>query len=567
MSAIRILAENVASQIAAGEVVERPASVVRELLDNSIDAGARRIRVSVEGGGKRQIRVSDDGSGMSKDDLLLCIERHATSKIKSVSDLFAVKTLGFRGEALPSIASVSKMDITSRPVEDLSGHRLKTAGGRLVSIEEAGCPIGTHVVVRDLFYNLPVRKKFLRTPGTEMDHITDTFCRWALPYCEIDFRLESRNQTLLHFSATENQRYRLSALLGRRVADALLETGDKSDGLEISAYLAPWEFSRKRGDRIFFYINGRNIRDRYLTRAILEGYGQRLMKGQYPQIAVFMNIDPSQIDINVHPTKQEVRFHNGRFIFQVIVRMIERCLSSSFQDFLDKEFQGSESTPPSLSVGETPQSPFLPSAPSRKETLVTEPRISKDTPMVIGNLGNTYLLCQAKDGLLMVDQHAAHERIVYERLKRGLGKEKLQIQTLLIPKELEFSLKEAEILNNSQGLLSRFGIELEHFGGNTFLLRAIPILLEHVVWEDFLCELIPEIQKGDLGSNRTIDEILSVMACHGAVRAGHTLTPEEMSHLLSQLLEMDLPSNCPHGRPIFRYLHYQEIEKMFKRTV
>jgi len=567
MNPIRILSENVASQIAAGEVVERPASVVRELLDNSIDAGARRIRVSVEGGGRRQIRVSDDGSGMSKDDLLLCIERHATSKIKSVSDLFAIKTLGFRGEALPSIASVSKMDITSRQGEELSGHRLKTAGGRLVSIEEVGCPTGTHVVVRELFYNLPARKKFMRTPGTEMDHITDTFCRWALPYAQIDFRLEDKSRPLLHFPATEKQRYRLAALLGRRVADALLETDEKSDGLEIRAYLAPWEFSRKRGDRIFFYINGRNIRDRYLTRAILEGYGQRLMKGQYPQIAVFMNIDPSQIDVNVHPTKQEVRFHNARLVFQAIVRMIERCLSSSFRDFLHKEFQESDLPPLPHAAGEPPQRPFLSPAPAPTEIPESEPHISRDTPRVIGNLGNTYILCQARDGLLMVDQHAAHERIVYETLKRGLGKERLQIQNLLIPKELEFSLKETEILKNSSELLSRFGIELEHFGGNTFLLRAIPILLEQVVWEDFLSEIVPEIRKGDLKNNRTMDEILSVMACHGAVRAGHTLTAEEMSHLLSQLLEMDLPSNCPHGRPIIRYLHYQEIEKMFKRSV
>jgi len=566
MNHIRILAEKVASQIAAGEVVERPASVVRELLDNSIDAGAGRIRVSVEGGGKRQIRVADDGSGMSKDDLLLCVERHATSKIKSVSDLFAIKTLGFRGEALPSIASVSKMDVTSRPVQDLSGHRLKTAGGRLVSIEETGCPTGTSVMVRDLFYNVPARKKFLRTPGTEMDHITDTFSRWALPYSEIDFRLESNNQTLLHFPATENQRYRLSTLLGRRVADAMLEATEKTDGLEIDAYLAPWEFSRKRGDRVFFYINGRNIRDRYLTRAILEGYGQRLMKGQYPQIAVFMNIDPSEIDINVHPTKQEVRFHNGRIVFQVIVRMIERCLSSAFKGFLDKEFSGSEPPPP-FPAGEPPQRPFSTPIPFREEPPEAEPRITKDVPLVIGNLGNTYILCQARDGLLMVDQHAAHERIVYETLKKGLLKGRLQVQTLLIPKELEFSLKEAKILNESSELLSRFGIELEHFGGNTFLLRAIPVLLERVVWEDFLSELVPEIRKSRPEDNRTIDEILSVMACHGAVRGGHTLTAQEMTHLLSQLLEMDLPSNCPHGRPIFRYLHYQEIEKMFKRSV
>lgn len=566
MNHIRILTENVASQIAAGEVVERPASVVRELMDNSIDAGAKRILASVQNGGKTYIKVNDDGSGMSRDDLLLCVERHATSKIKSVSDLFAVKTLGFRGEALPSIASVSKMVITTRPARDLAGCRFKIAGGKPLSIEETGCPPGTAVVVRDLFYNLPARRKFLKGPGTEMDHIIDIVSRWALPYSEIEFRLDSHDRILLHFPASGDPIFRLANLLGRKVAESMVEAHEKGPGLEIKAYLAPWEFSRNRGDRLYFYVNGRNIRDRFIARAIVDGYGQRLMKGQYPQAIVFIDMDPSQVDVNVHPTKQEIRFSDGRALFGKIASVVEKSMSGAFQVFLDSEFHEEPPVPP-LFTHEPSQGSYQPSYPSRGVKSAPTPQMMRDEPRIIGNLGNTYILCQAKDGLLMVDQHAAHERVLYEELKNGLSKGGLQIQTLLIPQKLEFSLSETKILLEKGGWLSGFGIELDHFGGNSFLLRSVPALLERVNWEDFLSEMISEVGKGTLEEHRSVDEGVMVMACHGAIRAGHALSSEEMSHLLHQLMEMDLPSNCPHGRPIFRYLHYREIEKMFRRLV
>ncbi|MBW2093638.1 MAG: DNA mismatch repair endonuclease MutL [Deltaproteobacteria bacterium] len=566
MNKIRILAENVASQIAAGEVVERPASVVRELLDNSIDAGARRILISVEGGGKRKIKVSDDGSGMSRDDLLLCVERHATSKIRSVSDLFAVRTLGFRGEALPSIASVSKMEITSRPGKDLAGHTFKLAGGRFLSLDETGCPPGTSVLVRDLFYNLPVRRKFLRSPRTEMEHIVDTVTRWALPFSDREFRLDSEQKRVVYFPATGDQVIRLSHLFGKKVAAALLEARENGPGLNISAYLAPPEFSRNRGDRLYVYVNQRNIRDRFVTRAVLEGYGRRLMKGQYPQGVIFIDIDPLQVDVNIHPTKQEIRFRDGRLVFRKIVTAIERTLSREFQAFVETEFSGKESFSP-LFAHEPAQAEFIPARHGTTQGPGPPRDTPRDEPAIIGNLGNTYILCQAREGLLMVDQHAAHERVVYEKIRNDFGQGKVQTQALLVPLKLEFSLKEAKILAEKGSLLSRFGIELEHFGGNTFLLREVPALLSRVNWEDFLSELIPDLEKGMLQDQAAVDEMFMLMACHSAIRARHSLTHEEMSHLLRQLLEMDLPSNCPHGRPIFRYLTYAEIEKMFKRVV
>lgn len=565
MNNIRILAENVASQIAAGEVVERPASVVRELLDNSIDAGARRILISVEQGGRRNIKVSDDGSGMSKDDLLLCVERHATSKIRSVSDLFAVRTLGFRGEALPSIASVSRMEITSRPEKDLAGHTFKVAGGKFLSLDETGCPPGTSVVVRDLFYNLPVRRKFLRSARTEMEHIVDTVIRWALPFSEREFRLDSEQKGVVHFPATGDQAVRLSSLFGKKVAATLLEARDDGPGLNITAYLAPQEYSRNRGDHFYVYVNNRNVRDRFVTRAVLEGYGRRLMKGQYPQAVIFIDIDPSQVDVNVHPTKQEIRFRDGQLVFRKIVTALERALSREFRVFVETAFSTKESPPP-LFAHEPSQMEFIQVS---HDTQDFDPSMStpKDEPLIIGNLGNTYILCQAREGLLMVDQHAAHERVVYEKMRRDFGQGKVQTQVLLVPLQIEFSVKETKILAEKGSLLSRFGIELEPFGGNTFLLREVPALLSRVKWEDLLSELIPDLEKGMLQDQAAVDEMFMRMACHNAIRAGHSLTLEEMSHLLRQLLEMDLPSNCPHGRPVFRYLTYPEIEKMFKRVV
>ena len=563
--AIRILAENVASQIAAGEVVERPASVVRELLDNSIDAGAQRILVSVEGGGKREIKVRDDGAGMCKDDLLLSVERHATSKIRSVNDLLAVRTLGFRGEALPSIASVSRMEITSRPDKELIGHRFKLAAGKFLSIDETGCPTGTSVVVRNLFYNLPARRKFMKSPRTELEHIMDTVTRWAVPFLDKEFRLQSDGKKVIQFPITSEYVHRLSTLFGKHIATELLKIRDQSSGLGVRGYFAPPDFLRSRGDRLYIYVNQRNIRDRFITKAVLEGYGRRLMKGQYPQGVLFIEAEPSEVDVNVHPTKQEVRFRDGPAVFRTIAGALEKALSKRFRSFVKMEFSPKEPSP--LQVQEPAQAEFISGSRKGRQVEALPVQSSKDEPVIIGNLGNTYILCQAREGLMMVDQHAAHERILYERLKKELGRRKIQTQVLLVPLKIEFSVREAKILLEKGDLLSRYGIELESFGGASFLLREVPALLSRIKWEGFLSELLPDLEKGQLQDQAAVDEIFMLAACHSAVRAGNVLSREEMSRLIQELLEMDLPSNCPHGRPIFRYLTYTEIEKMFKRVI
>ena len=578
MNVIRILPEKVASQIAAGEVIERPASVVRELLDNSIDAGSTNVVLKIENGGKRLIRVRDNGAGMSRDDLLLCLERHATSKIKSVSDLFSLSSLGFRGEALPSTASVSRMEITSRPSQQMIGHRVRVDGGKLRSVDEIGCPAGTIVEVRDLFYNVPARRKFLRADRTEADHVIHTLSRISLPFLHIHFRLDDRDRTILNLPVSENDLNRLSVLLGSEVARSLVAVDQQVGELKIKAFLGPPDLNRSRGDHIFIYVNNRSIRDRLVTRAVMEGYGQRLMKGRYPQAVIFLDISPSLVDINVHPTKQEIRFRNSRLVYQAIISAIEDTLRQRFHAIFETRFdQGYEGL---RELGEEHlggvdmaerQGEYSLAASERLEgaaALFREPHMAEAGPQVIGQLKDTYILCQTKDGLLIVDQHAAHERVVYENLKRAYGGRQIERQTFLIPHKLEVSLNEGRIIQQRLDQLVKLGLELEHFGGSTFLLRSVPSSLIQAQWENFIFDLIPVLEEeDDLSTEKAMDKLLTVMACHGAIRAGKRMSREEMNMLLNQLQEMDLPTNCPHGRPILKKFSYYEVEKMFKRVV
>ena len=575
MNTIRILPEKVASQIAAGEVIERPASVVRELIDNSIDAKAHRISVKIERGGKGLIKVTDNGIGMGRDDLLLCFERHATSKIRTASDLVKVTSFGFRGEAIPSMAAVSRMQITSLPQKELLGNRVRISGGKLLTIEEVGAPPGTIVEIKDLFFNIPARRKFLKTPRTEMNHIVDAVLRAAMPFPNISFRLEEGNKGILHLPTSTNPRLRLSHLMGRTTGQSILSGESQQKDPHIAIHVAPADFARKRADRLFVYVNGRNIRDRFVTKAIIEGYGQRLMKGRYPQALVFITIDPAQIDVNVHPTKQEIKFQNGRQVFRAIAAVVHKTLAPAGRIFSGtsqpyKNQNAQEPTPPAPAIFERTETYGPPltqkTRPTPKEAPVqlTETRM----PQIIGQLGNMYILCQMEDGLLIVDQHAAHERIVYETLKKSLLSTKIEIQNLLIPNEMEFSLKEKGILLENVDVLADFGIELDHFGGNTFLLRAVPALLKNVNWQTLISEFISKLEEGGPPDGAHImDEAVKIMACHGAIRAGQHLTLTEMSNLMRQLSNMDLPTNCPHGRPIFKDFTYFEMNKMFKRIV
>jgi len=577
MNAIRILPETLAAQIAAGEVVDRPASIVRELTDNSIDAGADRIIVTIENGGKRSIRVSDNGAGMSKDDLLLCVERHATSKIRTASDLLNVRSLGFRGEALPSIAAVSRLQITSLPKDQLAGHRLRITGGKLLEIEETGAPFGTTVDVKDLFYNIPARRKFLRAERTEADHIVDTFSRIAMPFSEITFRLDDGSRNILHLPAVKDLRERISILMGRSTAEAMVKREEQGADLSVTVYAAPSDFARTRGDRLYVYVNGRHIRDRLVTRAILEGYGRRLMKGDYPQAVVLIDIDPADIDVNVHPTKQEIRFRNATRAFQMIASVVGACLEKGPWPFASQVVTNPaiSSSPVAWPTASEPLWEYMPRADGAAESPAplelhrpfSGEATACDGLKVLAQLGYTYILCETQRGLLIVDQHAAHERIVYEHLKKSLAADQIETQALLIPQELELSVKETRVLLEKGDGLRRFGIEISHFGGNTFLLTAVPPLLKRVDWPSFISELIPELAESTPDGADLFDGRIMLMACHGAIRAGQRLTQEEMAHLLRELEGMALPTHCPHGRPICREVTYDEMERMFKRVV
>ncbi len=573
MNRIRVLPEEVASLIAAGEVVERPSSVVRELVDNSIDAGSTRISIWIERGGRTLIGVSDNGVGMSRDDLLLSVERHATSKIKSASDLFSIRTLGFRGEALPTIASVSKMEITSKPRGEISGHKLSIKGGRFLSIEEIGAPEGTTVVVKDLFFNFPARRKFLRSPNTEAGRVMDTLIRMVLPYPEIQFRFMEDGRERLNLPPTDHILSRIALVMGKDVSKAMKEHRAESQGLRVRVWVSPPEFSRSRGDRILVYVNNRNIRDKLLNKAVMEGYGRRLMRGRFPQVVLFLEIDPQQVDVNVHPAKQEVRFKRAARVFDQVRSAIDKALSPVAHGQTTGQ-QGEEASLPCF-ISEPASTPWIcettPEANSPElfahSQAVDSQALFEPDIRVVGQLAQTYILCETSQGLLIVDQHAAHERILYEELKGLMSESGLEVQRMLVPVEIELGQSDARVVEANKETLEALGVQVEYFGGQSFLIHSVPAILGNVDPRDIVQDLILAIKENKAGGSGLLEDLLEVMACHGSVRAGQALSYEEMMKLVSRLREMELPTNCPHGRPITRALSYQELEKMFKRVV
>lgn len=570
---IRILPEGIASQIAAGEVIDRPASVVRELVDNSIDAEADRIVVRIEDGGKRLIRVNDNGLGMSRQDLLLCVERHATSKIRDFSDLLSLRTLGFRGEALPSIGSVSRLQITSRPAHELAGNKLVVNAGKLFSIEETGAPPGTTVEVKDLFSCLPARRKFMKGAQTEADHIINQVASMAVPHLDIAFKLEDERKTVLNLPAAADPQARFHALFGREVAEAMMAGETALAGHNIRLFLTPPDMSRARADRLLVYVNGRYVKDRLITRALMEGYGQRLMKGRYPQAVLFLQMEPALVDVNVHPAKQEIRFQDGRGVFQSVQTLVQRTLETK-----GYVVRVDMTHPWRVDPSEADQSqlPFAAESPVfyqaqtdpffEPETRPVETGAASMGVRIIGQLNRTYIVCETAEGLMLVDQHAAHERIVYESLKKAFSGSGIQSQAFIVPLTIELGVREAGVAEQKLDQLARLGIEMEPFGGTTFLLRGAPCLPNEVKWSGFVSDLLADLVERDLEQGAMLDETLMKMACHGALRAGASLTALEMDRLLSQLEKTDIPTNCPHGRPICRRFSYPELEKMFGRV-
>ncbi|MFO8091063.1 MAG: DNA mismatch repair endonuclease MutL [Desulfatiglandaceae bacterium] len=576
MNRIRILPEAVACQIAAGEVVDRPASIVRELIDNSLDAGADRVSIRTESGGRRVIRVVDNGLGMGRDDLLLSIERHATSKIRSADDLFSIRSLGFRGEALPSIAAVSRMTITSRRSGELGGHRLSISGGRLDSIEETGTPEGTIIEVRDLFFNMPARRKFLRAAKTETGHVAETVSRMLPAFTDVFFRYQEREREIINAPPSSDVVPRFVLLMGRETAESMLHAEERFEGFTVQVFVAPGEFSRSRADRLFMYVNRRYIRDRLLTKALLEGYRERLMKGTYPQAAVFIDLEPGLVDVNVHPTKQELRFNDGNAVFQALVSTVGKCLGKSFYSIPEDLYPaGGGRIEPFHADREVLESDWKyeksPDGPEGSDMFSGREPPGQTSffrgPRLLGSIGGTYLICETEEGMLMIDQHAAHERILYEELKRQVQDSGIQVQALLLPLQFELSGSEKRILDQKADILQKLGVELEHFGGNTYILRAVPLMLQQADWREFIPDLIASVDEVGFDEEKIFEAAIASMACHGAIKARDRITDSEISALVSRLRGAAIPGNCPHGRPVFKLVTFREIEKMFKRVV
>lgn len=565
--------------------MERPASVIKELVENSLDAGATEIEVEIERGGRRLIRVWDNGRGMDHDECLLAVERHATSKIKDETDLLSITTLGFRGEALPSIAAVSRFRLTSKTRDGDAGNRITLDGGVLKGIEEAGCPDGTCVEVKDLFYNTPARRRFLRGIETEKGHIIDVMTRIALSRPDVRFVLKHNGRAVFTLGVAEDRLIRVSALLGNDVHKAMLPVEFRSDDIEVVGGVAKPGINRATAKHIYMLVNDRPVKDRVTTSAVIEGFRDHLMKGRYPTAVLWLYVPPDMIDVNVHPAKTEVRFRDSRSVHQAVSAAVRRALENETPGDMEAfpgetehgsrvadaiaRFSRGSSGHPTATVHGGGMRDFAGAAgvDQGQEALP-----SADRPgvpwRVIGQVLKTYILAEGPEGLVIIDQHAAHERVVYEELLRQLETGGAQSQALLLPITLDMSGSEAEALDCFCSELDEFGMTVERFGPKTFVIKSLPALVP----ESEATELVHDVVEGILESGSAgrladqRDKVVERIACHGAIRAGSELSHEAMRRLISDLMKTGNPEHCPHGRPTIIRLSGPELERIFKRT-
>jgi DNA mismatch repair protein MutL len=597
MSKIKILPEILSNKIAAGEVVERPASVVKELVENALDAESTAIAVEVERGGRSLIRVSDNGTGMTRDDAMLSIERYATSKIYRDADLFSIRTLGFRGEALPSIAAVSRFSLITRERGADSGVSIHVSGGKLEKISEAGAPPGTMVTAKQLFFNTPARRKFLKTVETEMGHIADTLARIALNRPEIHFRLLHDGRPVKDLPAVDQPLDRIVEILGKDLQHDLYPLSYEDGGLSIRGWAGNAVLSRRTSRGIYIYINGRWVHDPIVQHGIVEGYSGRLMKGQFPAAVLSIRVPFEEVDVNVHPTKDRVRFSSASRVHDAVKAAISGLLREHDRTFrMPKErsgssvsegvrpYSGSYAGPDTRSSIGPARSPVGPGSSRRNEEPGCESKNLQSRTETeeqkrlwdrkpykdlrfIGQLHRTYIVCESAEGLVLVDQHAAHERIRFEQLKRMADRFNQASQKCLVAETLDLSYAEAETTRRLIPELSRFGLEIEPFGGNTFAVKAVPALLKGAAIRPLILEIIDTATELGIkeGMEKAIDACLVVMACHGTLRSGQEVSDEEIKKLFLQLGECENPSYCPHGRPIRVEWPLRDLEKSFRR--
>jgi DNA mismatch repair protein MutL len=618
MGRIRLLSEAVASQVAAGEVVERPASVVKELVENSLDAGARDIGIAIRRGGISLVRVIDDGCGMDRDDALLSLERHATSKIRSAADLQAVATLGFRGEALPSIASVSRFRLTTREGDAIAGTEIIVNGGKIDVVRDGGEAPGTQVEVRSLFYNLPARRKFLRSENTESRNIEHQIHLQAIGHPEIGFSLMRDDRILFQLPATATLGDRIRDLYGVELLQRLVEVnGVLAPKIQISGFIGQAGLSRQNRSQQLVFVNGRAIESNLITGAVREGYHTALMKGQYPVTFLFLELDPGTVDVNVHPAKREVRFRDPNDVREAVVRCIQQTLERARADWQEK-FRAparaeptatvfaktapdltlrSEVTTPEATHRELPhlcvipaviertrlegseivgQAPRLPErrSDSAGDAAVPQPQQQGTRPAqqqfeIIGVLSKLYVLMENANGLVLVDQHAAHERVLFEELRRRMEQQGVPTQKLLLPQTFDVPPRDADWIEQNLSVLQRMGIGIESFGPDTFKIDSLPSFLDVSDAAQFMRKVIDDLKSASNNASamRLGEEMIAKSVCRHAVKANDPLRYPEVEKLIRDLLDCDLPYCCPHGRPTMIQISLAELEKKFGRKV
>ncbi|MGB9475013.1 MAG: DNA mismatch repair endonuclease MutL [Candidatus Udaeobacter sp.] len=604
MSRIRLLPETVASQVAAGEVVERPASVVKELVENSIDAGARKIEIVIRRGGISLVRVIDDGCGMDRDDALLSLERHATSKIRSAADLQAVTTLGFRGEALPSIASVSRFRLTTREAGAVAGTEIVVNGGKIDIVRDGGEPPGTQIEVRSLFYNLPARRKFLRSENTETRNIEHQIHLQGISHPSIGFSLLRDDRMLFQLPATVTLSDRIRDLYGIELLEKLVEVNSaSSSNIQVGGLIGQAGLSRQTRAQQLVFVNGRAIESGLLTAAIREGYHTALMKGQYPVTFLFLELDPAAVDVNVHPAKREVRFRDPTAVREAIVHSIQQTLERGRLAWQEK-FHAPQVAPtavggklaPDLKLRSeiaAPQEthrelPHLASVAAGVATVagIVDPgRVIKpdkersrtadkgDTAQqqfqIIGVLSKLYVLMENADGLVLVDQHAAHERILFEELRGRMEEQGVPTQKLLLPQTFDVPPRDADWIERNVSVLQKMGIGIESFGPGTFKIDSLPSFLNVSDPAQFMRKVIDDLKSAGNSTSpmRLGEEMIAKTVCRHAVKANDPLRYPEIENLIRDLLDCDLPYCCPHGRPTMIQISLVELEKKFGRKI
>ena len=597
---IAILPEIITNKIAAGEVVERPASVIKELVENALDAGATDITVEIAAGGRRLIRVSDNGYGMSREDALLCLERHATSKIRNDQDLAGIATLGFRGEALPSIASVSRFTLATRERDSVEGTEIIVEGGRVRDVRACGRAPGTTVTVEQIFFNTPARLKFLKSAETEAAHAGDAVTRMAVSRPEVSFLFISDGRELLRAPRGDLMR-RLSQAAGRDAAGCYpLEYAGEE--ISISGYIAGPAAVRSTTGAMFTFINGRFVRDRVVQHAVMQAYRGVTDRGRYPVLALFLSLPPGEVDVNVHPTKHEVRFRRQTLVHDTLQQAVASLLAASpwlkgtaHQPLPEQQPAQQEvsqayreriaaAAQRSLSLPPRPAAPFSaapvaaacdtapPAVHERSEPFAEEQEAARDgyfsTLSIIGQFHGEYILCQSGADLVVIDQHAASERVAYQRLRGQYACGGVESQRLLFPETLELSFSEVECAVRNRELLNGLGFELEPFGGSTLMVAAVPRLTAEAGRLSLVRDMLAELEGvGSAGAfGEAVDELLARLACHSVVRGVYPLERQQISELLKRMDETGFAASCPHGRPVSHVITLAELEKIFKRT-